>query len=233
MKTKEEQAALNKSIVDYAERLDVENVLRLLKEGADVNAIDDDNETLLTIVAKTYITDYVPHTFDSLLSIVKDEKGRNKVIAMKEMFEKDGYDFSGGKIAVPSMDELMINLSDHAINKRIELMKILLKHGADINLGNEDGINAMFYAVSNVYPEMVDFLLQNGADPNINYFPGDESGIYETILDKAYIDLQIAEGNLRDFGGYAIRDGMDEELTKEYIDNFKKCIELLKNAGAK
>lgn len=233
-KIKEEQVVLNKSIVSFAEKLDAENVLDLIKEGADVNAMDEDNETLLTIVAKTFISDYVPDTFDGLLSLVKDENNREKIITLKKAFEKEGYDFSDGKIPVPTMDSYIINLAGPSTAKRIELMDILLKLGADINLLGKDGVNAMYYAVSNANPDIVDFLLKNGADSTINYYPEEPIAIFETMLDKAYIDLQIAEGHLKDMDlyRYDFIDGLDKELIREKIHNYKRCIELLENAVA-
>lgn len=235
-KTKKEQVELNQSIVFYTERLDFEKVLVLLKEGADVNAMDDENETLLTIASKTYKFDYVRSDgLADYLGLVKDEEKIAKILAMKKKLEYAGEDFSDGRASHGMLVSYITALADHTSDSRIELMKILLENGADINLLGKEGLNALFYAVNNAHPLAVDFLLKNSASTNINYFPEDEPDIYETILGKAYIDLTIAKSLLKDLNlyGYLFIDGMDEELLLKQIDDFKIIIELLEKAGAK
>lgn len=235
-KTKKEQVELNQSIVFYTARLDFEKVLLLLKEGADVNAMDDENETLLTIASKTFKFDYVRGDgLADYLELVKDEEKISKILVMKKKLEDAGEDFSDGRASHGMLVSYITVLADHTPDSRIELMKILLENGADINLLGKDGLNALYYALDNANHEVVDFLLKNGTNTNINYFPEDEPDIYETILGKAYIDLTIAKSLLKDLNlnRYLSIDGMDEELLQKQINDFKIIIDLLEKAGAK
>jgi len=50
--------------------------------------------------------------------------------------------------------------------RRIELMKLLIKHGADITLRDYDGDTAIIYAVSKRNYEAIKVLLAHGAEPN-------------------------------------------------------------------
>ena len=114
-------------------------------------------------------------------------------------------------------------LEEHQLRKldleeweKIEIMKLLLEKGADINLYKNDkgelGVTALYTAVNNARVETVKFLLDNGANPNLNFFPDEDPGIVSTVLDMAKTDKQIS---LR---------GFDERLGK--------IIELLENKGA-
>ena len=53
IKISDKQWSLNSSIVHYTERLDIYNVMSMMIGGADVHSMDDENETLLTVAAKT------------------------------------------------------------------------------------------------------------------------------------------------------------------------------------
>ena len=233
METKKEQTVLEKSIIEYAENLDVKKVLLYLGIGANVNIMDDQNESLLTIAAKTGRFDRVPFYLESFLSQVKDKEKVAKILAMKKRLENAGIDFSDGGSGHGTLDHYIMNLADYTSEERIEFMKVLLEHGADINLLGKDGLNSMYYAVSRGDYKLVDFLIKNGADCTINYYPDEPPIIFENMLEKAYLDLQIAESNYRDSSRSILFDGMDRDLFEKYIDGLKKVVVLLENEAKK
>ncbi|SEW40079.1 hypothetical protein SAMN05428988_5218 [Chitinophaga sp. YR573] len=50
-------------------------------------------------------------------------------------------------------------------NKNADVVKLLLRHGADVDLDDGFGATALMYAVSNANVELVKILLDAGADP--------------------------------------------------------------------
>ena len=55
----------------------------------------------------------------------------------------------------------------------LELVKHVIKVGADVNYTNSYSNTALIYASRNNYPEIVKYLIQNGADINHENFRGD------------------------------------------------------------
>ena len=53
-----------------------------------------------------------------------------------------------------------------SINGHFSIAQILLDHGADVNLKHEDGLSALNCARASPYKEIVQPLLERGADPD-------------------------------------------------------------------
>ena len=49
---------------------------------------------------------------------------------------------------------------------RLDLVKLLVSHNADVNLANKWGCTPLFYAAQRGHQSMVGYLLKNGADPS-------------------------------------------------------------------
>lgn len=62
----------------------------------------------------------------------------------------------------------------------MEIIKLLLKYGADINWKDKDGRSALFFAKAHRQKEVVQFLIENGADTELV----DKFGISIQDLDK-------------------------------------------------
>ncbi|MFI5149969.1 MAG: ankyrin repeat domain-containing protein [Bacteroidia bacterium] len=79
--------------------------------------------------------------------------------------------------------------------KKMEIIKMLISHGADINLyDKEDGFTALEIASSKARVELVHFLLENGADPNINLYDTEDpeyDRIISSCLHTAKRDYQL------------------------------------------
>lgn len=113
---------------------------------------------------------------------------------------------------------------------KIEVVKLLISEGADVNVGAED-IPALVYAIVYGQTEIARFLLANGADPNLQ---GRQSGI--PILHMAVyggntglVDLLVQKGidvNTKDRRGKTTMD-----WAKQY--DKEEMIELLKKHGVK
>jgi|ERR1035437_8396189 ankyrin repeat protein len=165
---------LNEQLSDAIQKLDKQQILSCIEQGADVNFVNDSGKTVFTDLV--LVTKYKYGDDDS-----KDEH------ELKEL----------------ELEELGI----------IELMKLLLEKGADINLYKKElGITALYIAVNQAKVETVKFLLDNGANPNHNYFPDEEAEVISTVLNMAYIDKQVN--------------------VQGYDERFGKIIELLEDKGA-
>ena len=97
------------------------------------------------------------------------------------------------------------------IEHTIYIAKKMLELGADVNFFGYDGLNALQYTAYSHNATLMKFLLDNGANPNFNYYPEDgEDYITSTQLNTILSDYYVDN---------------DEE-------NLNQCEELLKNAGA-
>lgn len=93
----------------------------------------------------------------------------------------------------------------------ISIAKKLLELGADINFFGYNGLNALQYTAYSHNHILMKFLLDHGANPNVNYYPAE--GPYEITsmpLDTILSDFYCGED----------------------IDNMNQCYTLLDNAGA-
>src|SRR5579872_1778604 len=66
----------------------------------------------------------------------------------------------------------------------LEIVKILLEKGANVNLQDEDDRTALMYASKQGYPSIIELLLSHNADLHTKYIY--YSGSTKTVLDIAY-----------------------------------------------
>jgi ankyrin repeat protein len=73
-----------------------------------------------------------------------------------------------------------------------ESARILLEHGADINLTMADGTSALVAAIINAHYELASFLLEKGADPNIADGKG-RAALYAVVDQRNYMVTDIPQ----------------------------------------
>jgi ankyrin repeat protein len=118
-----------------------EIVILLLNRGADANTQNNENN------------DYTP-----LMYAISNNRNEIAAILIKS-----------GKCAVNRRDKngktaLMMAASKGNIEATQELLKILKKDGGDLNLQDEKGYTALMYAILNNRKDIVELLIDNGAD---------------------------------------------------------------------
>ena len=79
-------------------------------------------------------------------------------------------------------------------NSRVEFSQTLMEYGADVNLQNKEGCTPLHIAERSDHTDMVEFLLDNGANPTIvdskGMFPGGSGNHWlDKRLEKARADF--------------------------------------------
>ena len=180
-----QQANRNKSLFEAAKGDDIEQVKKLISEGANVNARDDrlrnplhyaagagNEEIARLLIAEG--ADVNASIGDEPWTPLCDaaERGRAKVV--KLLLEK------GAKIDVG--DSYGYTPLYYAIwSKNIESVKMLIAAGADVNkrVNEDDEYNAFFEAVWMNNPDLIKIFINAGA--NVNYKADGETPVYFAI----------------------------------------------------
>ena len=204
---KAKQEHLKTKMFEFAKKLDIKNVVKCINKGVKVESHHSRNpegETILTVISKASKWDSTPFMLKRwhYEKVARNEEELQRINDMKEKLTASGY-FKD----ISSFEKFMENRENYALGEklldayirrlikfpvsvRIEMLKVLIGKHARINDLNESEIKqartALFYAVQQREPEMVELLLQNGADPNLK-FPG----LKESLLDLTMNDLKI------------------------------------------
>ncbi|KAL2810710.1 ankyrin repeat-containing domain protein [Aspergillus granulosus] len=158
-------------------RGDLEMVKVLIKAGADVLYIKGFNLSVLSEVA-SYGREGSEHVLAFLLPLVLREL-RNRGEGVEKYFRLTR---TALLLAIPhgrvKLVELLLpevgspnftpgSLLLHAVQaKSVELMKVLLRHGADPNITKKGVYNATLWAAELGYTDIVEVLVDGGADPD-------------------------------------------------------------------
>ncbi len=87
--------------------------------------------------------------------------GKSAVEHFEQMFQSGKFDFKTYGYRDVTVLHYAVFMND------LERVKLLIDKGADVNIQNGDGNNAIFYAALNSNLEMVQYLIENGADITI------------------------------------------------------------------
>ena len=217
---------LNNKMFESARRFNMDKVLEYLNKGADINATNEEGETVLTLIAKTNKFDYVPYNLADWLKLVKDDGEMEIILSVKKQIEEAGY-FKGG-LSDGMLDETIMRAVDFS-KERITMMKKLIERGADVNFFDKSkggfACNAIYYAIKNTEPDSVEFLLNSSADPKVIYFVDEQ----DSLLDYARLDLFLEENTLRNWDAERtlIHDGKDKRMQENEIVRLKRIVEIL------
>ena len=234
---KGKELMLGQRMHKYAERLDIKNVLWCISKGANVNMRNENGETALTLFSKkspvdsfqsaiwTYHLSFLTEN-DVLVQKIKAMEVKLKAAGyFKEMdFIQDWKEyFAHSEISHKLLDGYARRVLGLPVARRLEMMKKLIEKGAridDLNLSEQKlARNSLYYAVQRRNPELVEFLLQNGANPDFKY-----PGMDESLLQLATRYLAVEEVAGEDF---ILRDGKDIEMQRLEIESLKKIVALL------
>lgn len=137
--TEDQQRALNLQFLVACKKGEVEAIAQFLRQGAEIDFIDENNFTSL-------ITAIIHNQLDAVRYLLSKD-------ASVEALELS----SGGRTIPP--------LSAAALKGSLEIAELLLKHHAELHYRDNRGRTALECAVSAARPFMVQFLIDRGADP--------------------------------------------------------------------
>ncbi|NGX29410.1 MAG: Phosphocholine transferase AnkX [Candidatus Anoxychlamydiales bacterium] len=204
----------NKTILMYASNLENSSILKLLIENdAEISAKDSRNNTALHYAANG---EY-PNNFIKLLENGADklinEKNKKGLSAFFIMTQNEKFDVEYIlKTLVNKSIKFDINTTNNigtfplmaaTLSNKIELVKILLKHGADINFEDKNGDSSLIKAVKNQRYDIAMFLLKKIIE---------EKKINSDILEKFFETLLNAL-NKRDFLENLVKFETEEQDT--------------------
>jgi len=235
--TKAKELALSQRMLRYAGHLDIKNVLLCISKGANVNIRNENGETALTVFSrKSPVDSFQSAIWTYHLPLLTQNDGLiQKIKAMEVKLKAAGYFkemdlvqdwkeyFAHSEISHKLLDGYARRALTLPVARRIEMMKKLIERGAridDLNLSEQKlARNALYYAVQRREPELVEFLLQNGANPDFKY-----PGMNESLLQLATQSLTVEEVTGQNF---LLRDGKDIEMQRLEIESLKKIVALL------
>ena len=145
-------------LVDSAENGDIDRVRELLDSGVDPYSQNDDELTALIVAAYEGHIEVVELLFNRGI----DPNYQNDYGDIPLIYAATGHGQS---------------------DERVDIIKLLLDHGALLNLRDSYGVDALMAAAFNGHIEIVELLLNRGANPNIRAHSGDDEG--NTALDIA------------------------------------------------
>jgi uncharacterized protein len=196
----EERATLNEQFISSAEAGDTERVLKLLQEGADINATDKLGRT--AVVAATYQNEVDTvkaliqeganiNIQDSQLENVILNSGANGNLEIVRLAINAGADMTitnrfGGTALIPAAErghvevvKELLTTSDIDVNhinrlhwtalleavilgdggdKHQKIVQLLVDHGADVTIGDENGITPLEHAEERGFQGIVEIL---------------------------------------------------------------------------
>jgi ankyrin repeat protein len=172
-------SSLDEKLLEAAAEGDINRVQSLIDAGANVNARDDTGDTLLHIAANSGLKDM------TLLLIARgaDVNARGGPPGYTPLCAALGSGWSTPALAEEVMkterpdldyqDELYWELlHEYAGKLTVEIVQILVAHGADVNARDEGGGRPLSYALWPAPIEAVKVLLSKGADPEARDMEG-------------------------------------------------------------
>ena len=116
-------------------------------------------------------------------------------------------------------------LHEASSNGHIDVAKLLLDKGADVNAVSEEGKTALMFASSNGYNEIIKLLLGMGADVNLKDSSGNTALINAMFLGDSGIIRMLLEHDVD-------KDSKDEALRIASIKGYVDIVKLLLENGA-
>ncbi|MDA3885346.1 MAG: ankyrin repeat domain-containing protein [Candidatus Delongbacteria bacterium] len=227
-------AAGQTPIVWAVARNNVEAIKLLKENNADINYVDEHKQNLLFIAASRKAKE----SFELLLSYGLDINSKDKynqtpltnaVYSGKEMVE-----FLLEKGAEPAPIECMNGnickiegrtpLHNAISSNDVEVVKLLIKYKAPVNIQDEEGITPLILAIRNGSEEIVKVLLKNGADVNLK----------ENVLGQTPLHIAASKGyqdivELLLENGSEVNSGDNQGQNALYLATFHKNKNVVKS----
>lgn len=191
----------------------LEIVEYLISCGADINYVDEYSSPLLSACAGghfdivKYLVDYNPISKHKL-----NINSKTKIFFKTALMQACSRDTHG-----TSATRKGSLGSSESVQNDFHIVKYLIDHGADIHAKDRDGKTALMYACLNGNLEIVNYLIENGAEALINC--ADENGMTPLTIACRLKNFSLVK--------YLISHGADinykNNVTREYNYHASRC----------
>ena len=158
----------------------VDLIKHLINEGADVNAKDSENYSVLNRACVYGMTEIVSILIDKGAEVQNDFN----------VFGTHPVHFS-------------------AYNGYVDITKLLLQNGADVNIPNKWGITPLHFAAYRDNASMIKFLIENGAERNTRDLLNGFTPLHNAVSSSQMENTQLLINNGAD---YKIKDNNDKTV---------------------
>lgn len=178
----------------------------LIKHGADVNArCKEDGATPLCIVAR-YPDDGYPEAAIKIIELLTNNGAK--------INEVDNNGATPLSIFIQTYDDMSVHKRDF----KKEVVDYLIKRGADVNLRQKDGTTALWHAAKLGDDDIVEILLDHGADPKI---PDNNNKTPVDVADGYIIGLTDPETYFKPLSFYDPKPNRENEQSKKLDEALK------------
>ena len=186
--SKVQQAQFNAELIEVAKQGDIQTVKTFVKRGADIDVQDNQGRTPLYLAAKNEHPEVVDVLLDNgAASYYTTDNQAWKdlmLVANQEIREK---------INKKREEEAFIETAKQG---NIERLQYFIDKGVDINARDRYGRTALYWAIQKDFEEVVDVLLDNGADVPFTFVITTHDDELRTKLSKvqqAQFNAQLIE----------------------------------------
>lgn len=157
-------------LLHFAQTGDLENLIKALNEGANINAKDNDGSTALikaTYSGKINIINFLIMNIGANVN-VKDLSGKNALMYAKTNYIVKILIDNGALINEidNSGKTALMYAVENCVDTDLSIPKMLLDKGANIDAKDSNGKTALMYSVSLKKIVCSEFLIEKGADVN-------------------------------------------------------------------
>jgi ankyrin repeat protein len=169
------QGELNKNLLSAAKNGEIEQVNALILQGADINAVDEKNDSALHLAVRAGNFTIVTSLLLAKANInTPNKNGDTPLCIASSVAVIDSYDRitilqdlinNGAEVNKANPKDGMSPLQIAAENGQAIFVELLLKNGAEIGVNKKNGETALSYAIENNRKQVINILL-NQADPD-------------------------------------------------------------------
>ena len=169
------QDALNNNLLSAAKNGELEQVNALILQGADVNAVDEKNDTPLNHAIRIGNFEIVEALLSANANVNSPNLGGNTPLCIASSFGIiDGQTArleiiqalinKGAKVDLANQNDGMNPLHIATQNGEVKIVELLINNQAKIDMLNKAGITPLILAIANKKTEVALSLIENGAD---------------------------------------------------------------------
>lgn len=228
MKTTEKQPHVSSDLFNAVAHLQIDNILNLIKEGENINAINKDGLSVITQVIIASKFDFLTSSnYQSFIELVEDKEQLEQIEKMKKILQVTDLHLKNGKGNSIFLSEYILRLTDFTQKEKLEVLQKLVAVGATVTLNVENNINSpIIHAILNAENEIVKFLLEHA-----NHSILKEEDWYQSLITLANDQYDFEKENFLqwDKEKTALIDGFDFNMQEKKVKDLKIILDLLNN----